>query len=117
MSWSKITGKPNTFPPSSHTHAATQITGLTESRALGVNSSGQIAVASTTTTELNYVDGVTSSIQTQLNGKLSTTGNAASATYATSIKDQRASANYKIWVGPQASVPSTLASATIYFVF
>lgn len=33
-----------------------------------------------TATELNYVDGVTSSIQTQLNGKLSTTGTAAKAT-------------------------------------
>lgn len=100
-----------------------------------VNSKGQLTAAATrtftmpaattltslgitaTAKELNYVDGVTSSIQTQLNGKLSTSGNAASATYATSIKDQRASTNYKIWVGPQASVPSTLASATIYFVF
>ena len=33
-----------------------------------------------TATELNYVDGVTSAIQTQLNGKLSTTGTAAKAT-------------------------------------
>lgn len=102
---------------------------------LTVNSKGQLTAAATrtftmpaaatltslgitaTAKELNYVDGVTSSIQTQLNGKLSTNGNAASATYATSIKDQRASTNYKIWVGPQASVPSTLASATIYFVY
>lgn len=36
-----------------------------------------------TTTELNYVDGVTSNIQTQLNGKLGSTANAASATKAT----------------------------------
>lgn len=35
-------------------------------------------------TELNYTDGVTSNIQTQLNGKLSTTGKAASATSADS---------------------------------
>ena len=33
-----------------------------------------------TAAELNYVDGVTSNIQTQLDGKLATTGNAASAT-------------------------------------
>lgn len=32
-----------------------------------------------TVTELNYLDGVTGAIQTQLNGKLSTSGNAASA--------------------------------------
>lgn len=35
-----------------------------------------------TVTELNYVDGVTSNIQTQLNNKLSTSGKAASATKA-----------------------------------
>lgn len=33
-----------------------------------------------TSTELNYTDGVTSNIQTQLNGKLSTSGTAATAT-------------------------------------
>lgn len=37
-----------------------------------------------TAAELNYVDGVTSNIQTQLNGKLSTSGKAASATTADS---------------------------------
>ncbi len=36
-----------------------------------------------TATELNYVDGVTSAIQTQLDGKLATGGNAATATNAT----------------------------------
>lgn len=36
-----------------------------------------------TAAELNYMDGVTSNVQTQLNGKLSTNGNAASATKAT----------------------------------
>ena len=54
---------------SSHTHSGTQVTGLTASRALVSNSSGQLAVSSITSTELGYLDGVTSSIQTQLNGK------------------------------------------------
>ena len=36
-----------------------------------------------TAAELNYMDGVTSNVQSQLNGKLSTSGNAASATKAT----------------------------------
>ena len=54
---------------SSHTHTATQVTGLTASRALVSNSSGQIAVSAVTSTELGYLDGVTSSIQTQLNNK------------------------------------------------
>lgn len=54
---------------SSHTHAATQITGLTASRALVSDASGHPAVSSVTSTELGYLDGVTSAIQTQLNGK------------------------------------------------
>ena len=54
---------------SSHTHAGTAITGLTANRALISNSSGQVAVSTVTSTELGYLDGVTSSIQTQLNGK------------------------------------------------
>ena len=53
--------------PSSHTHTATQVTGLTASRALVSNSAGRITVSSVTSTELGYLDGVTSSIQTQLN--------------------------------------------------
>lgn len=49
--------------------AATTITSsnLTESRALISNSSGKVAVSDVTSTELGYLDGVTSSIQTQLN--------------------------------------------------
>ena len=54
---------------SSHTHPVSQVTGLTASRALISDSSGHPAVSSVTSTELGYLDGVTSSIQTQLNGK------------------------------------------------
>ena len=43
--------------------------GLTASRALVTNSSGNVAVSAVTSTELGYLDGVTSAIQTQLNGK------------------------------------------------
>lgn len=51
------------------TGAATTITGsnLTTNRALISNGSGKVAVATTTSTELGYVHGVTSSIQTQIN--------------------------------------------------
>ena len=42
---------------------------LTASRALISNSSGKVAVSDVTSTELSYLDGVTSSIQTQLNAK------------------------------------------------
>lgn len=55
------------------TGAASTITGsnLTANRALLSNSSGKVAVSSITSTELGYLDGVTSNIQTQLNSKLS----------------------------------------------
>ena len=42
---------------------------LTASRAVVSNTDGKIAVSEVTSTELGYVDGVTSSIQTQLDGK------------------------------------------------
>lgn len=44
---------------------------LTANRALISNSSGKVAVSSITSTELGYLGGVTSNIQTQLNNKLS----------------------------------------------
>lgn len=51
------------------TGAATTITAsnLTVNRALISNSSGKVAVSAITSTELGYLDGVTSSIQTQIN--------------------------------------------------
>lgn len=56
------------------TGAATTITGsnLTANRALVSNASGKVAVSDVTSTELGYLDGVTSAIQTQLNGKVPT---------------------------------------------
>jgi hypothetical protein len=53
------------------TGAATTITtaDLTASRALASDITGKVAVSSVTATELGYVSGVTSAIQTQLNGK------------------------------------------------
>jgi hypothetical protein len=53
------------------TGAATTITGsdLTASRALTSNGAGKVAVSTVTSTELGYVSGVTSAIQTQLDDK------------------------------------------------
>lgn len=44
---------------------------LTTNRALVSDASGKVAVSEVTSTELGYLDGVTSNIQTQLNSKLS----------------------------------------------
>ena len=60
---SEIDGKANT----SHTHTATQITGLTASRAMVSDGSGRPAVSNVTATELNCLDGATSNIQDQIN--------------------------------------------------
>lgn len=56
------------------TGAATTITSanLTANRALIANGSGKVTVSAVTSTELGYLDGVTSAIQTQLNGKANT---------------------------------------------
>ena len=55
------------------TGGATTITGsnLTTSRALVSDANGKVAVSEITSTELGYLDCVTSNIQTQLNGKAS----------------------------------------------
>ena len=56
-----------------HTHDKSQITGLTTGRALISDTNGHPAVSAVTSTELGYLDGVTSNIQTQLNGKAAST--------------------------------------------
>lgn len=48
---------------------------LTTNRALVSNSSGKVAVSSVTLSELGYVSGVTSNIQTQLNNKVASVNN------------------------------------------
>ena len=59
------------------TGAATTIASsdLTVSRALTSNASGKVEVSAVTSTELGYLDGVTSPVQTQLDSKLSSSGN------------------------------------------
>lgn len=56
------------------TGGATTITSsdLTASRALVSDGSGKVAVSDVTATELGYLDGVTSAVQTQLNAKIAT---------------------------------------------
>ena len=60
-----------TLDNSDITGAATTIVSsdLTANRAVISNSDGKIAVSSVTSTEIGYLDGVTSNIQTQLDSK------------------------------------------------
>lgn len=60
------------------------LSSLTASTVLTLDGSKNVASSAVTTTELGYVSGVTSSIQTQLSGKASTTGGAREATAALS---------------------------------
>ena len=62
---------PNTIgaAASSHTHNVSNITGLTAGRAVISDANGHPSVSAVTATELSYLDGVTSSVQTQLNNK------------------------------------------------
>jgi hypothetical protein len=73
------------------TGAATTITSsdLTVSRALVSNASGKVAVATTTSTEIGYVNGVTSAIQTQIDTKSAKliTANRQTASYTLVIGD------------------------------
>jgi len=54
--------------------ALTKLATVTANRAIASNGSGVLVVSSVTDTELGYLSGVTSAIQTQLGGKLSLSG-------------------------------------------
>jgi hypothetical protein len=74
------------------TGAATTITSsdLTASRALTSNGSGKVAVSTVTSTELGYVSGVTSAIQTQLDAKQATITGSATTIDTESLTASRA---------------------------
>lgn len=74
------------------TGAATTITALdlAVSRALASDASGKVAVATTTATELGYVSGVSSAIQTQLNAKQATITGAATTIVSSDLSVSRA---------------------------
>lgn len=63
---------------------------LTSNRALASNGSGKVAVSTTTDTELGYLSGVTSAIQTQLNGKEATITGAATTITSADLTANRA---------------------------
>ena len=74
------------------TGAASTITGnnLTASRALVSDGNGKVAASGVTSTELGYLDGVTSGIQSQLNGKQGTVTGGASTITGSNLTANRA---------------------------
>jgi len=74
------------------TGAATTIDteNLTVSRALVSDGSGKVGVSATTSTEIGYVSGVTSAIQTQLSGKQATITGGATTIVSSNLTASRA---------------------------
>lgn len=71
LTWTNIQNKPSTFAPSAHSHGNITNAGElgTASRAVVTDGNKKVSVSSVTSTELGYLSGVTSNVQTQLNGK------------------------------------------------
>lgn len=117
------------------TGAATTVTSanLTTSRAVISNASGKLSVSDVTSTEIGYLDGVTSNIQTQLDAKTSdqtvvltdSYGINTSGTYPTFTIESNGTTNQnggaseiKYWTGTQSAYDalSSYDSGTVYFV-
>ena len=91
--------------------AASTITdsNLTANRALISNGSGKVDVSAVTSTELGYLDGVTSNIQTQLNSKLSTAP-------VTSVNGQTGAVTVKgVEIVMQAAQPSGQSTGDFWY--
>ena len=73
-------------------------TALTASRALVTSGAGAPVVATTTAAEIGYVNGVTSAIQTQLNGKMTEWVTAPIAANSTGTAGQMAYASGSLYV-------------------
>jgi hypothetical protein len=73
--------------------SATGATPLTANRAIVSDGAGALAAATTTATEIGYVNGVTSAIQTQLNGKEPTITGAATTITGSNLTASRALAS------------------------
>ena len=108
------------------TGAATTITdaNLTVSRALVSNGTGKVAVSEVTSTELGYLDGVTSGIQGQLDGKLpkggtavkataDASGNTITTTYATKSEVNTAVADLEEQIGGMQDTITGAASTIV----
>ena len=70
--------------------AFSKMAALTASRALASDANGLISVATTTLSELNFLSGATSSVQTQLNSKQATITGASSTTVSSNLSTNKA---------------------------
>lgn len=77
-------------PAASPTFSGTITTPLTASRAVAVGASNELVASATTATELGYVNGVTSAIQTQINTKAPAASPTFSGTITTPLTASKA---------------------------
>lgn len=82
-------------------------TALTGSRAVVTDASGVLTAATTTATEIGYVNGVTSAIQTQLNAKAPAASPTFSGTITTPLTASRA-----VVTGASSELAASAATAT-----
>lgn len=101
------------------TGGATTITSsnLTTSRALVSDGSGKVAVSTVTSTEVGYLAGVTSSIQTQLNGKAATTTQDQATWEAGTSTTETIVSPAKVKAAIDALVPAPKAFAEAYVTY
>lgn len=78
VDWADVLNKPTTFSPSAHSHITGDVTGLdafisgTNASLSSLSTTKQDIVSGVSNTEIGYLDGVTSAIQTQIDGKAAT---------------------------------------------
>lgn len=117
----------------SSTNAVSGLTAITASKALASDTNGLPVAATTTTTELNYVSGVTSAIQTQLGtkaptasptftGTVTTAGIAMGATKITGLANGTASTDamaygqLKVFKNSSGTSTATTSTASTSYV-
>lgn len=94
---------------------------LTVNRALVSDGSGKVAVSAVTNTELSYLDGVTSNIQTQLNGKqasgsyMTLSGN-ESITGVKTVENNNPKFGFKNTLADISNKPSANTHCKLFFV-
>lgn len=95
------------------------ISGLTASRAIATDTNKKLVSSTTTATELGYVSGVTSAIQTQLNAKQSTsttidlTGQTTSLTSALSITSPNDGNNHQYTLDNYVTITAITAGTLL----
>jgi hypothetical protein len=113
MSYLKDTNSVEYYSGSTWVPVATSVGGFTANRAMTSNGSGDLAVSTVTTTELGYLSGVTSAIQTQINsagGLALITSQSFTSSSAVQVNDVFSSTyqNYKVFITWRASGNNTM---------